>query len=119
MSKYFFMPSVSAMGIECLKEVPSFIKENNFKKALIVTDKVLVQIGLVDKVTDLLKSNNIEYVIYDETKPNPTVKNVEEGLSILKEGNCDFVISLGGGSPHDCAKGIALLATNGGSIKGY
>ena len=119
MSKYFFMPSVSAMGIECLKEVPSFIKENNFKKALIVTDKVLVQIGLVGKVTDLLEANEIEYIIYDETKPNPTVKNVEDGLTILKEGNCDFVISLGGGSPHDCAKGIALLATNGRSIKDY
>ena len=119
MSKYFFMPSVSAMGIECLKEVPSFIKENNFKKALIVTDKVLVQIGLVNKVTDLLESNNIEYAIYDETKPNPTVKNVEDGLNILKEGNCDFVISIGGGSPHDCAKGISLVATNGGSIKDY
>ena len=119
MSKYFFMPSVSAMGIECLNEVPNFVKENNFKKALIVTDKVLVQIGLVSKVTNLLDDNQIEYIIYDETKPNPTVKNVEEGLSILKEGNCDFVISLGGGSPHDCAKGIALLATNGGSIKDY
>ena len=119
MSKYFFMPSVSAMGIECLKEVPSFIKENNFKKALIVTDKVLVQIGLVNKVTDLLESNNIEYAIYDETKPNPTVKNVEDGLNILKESNCDFVISIGGGSPHDCAKGISLVATNGGSIKDY
>ena len=119
MSKYFFMPSVSAMGIECLKQVPDFIKENNFKKALIVTDKVLVQIGLVGKVTDLLEANEIEYIIYDETKPNPTVKNVEDGLTILKEGNCDFVISLGGGSPHDCAKGIALLATNGGSIKDY
>ena len=119
MSKYFFMPSVSAMGIECLKEVPSFIKENNFKKALIVTDKVLVQIGLVNKVTDLLESNNIEYSIYDETKPNPTVKNVEDGLNILKECNCDFVISIGGGSPHDCAKGISLVATNGGSIKDY
>ena len=112
MSKYFFMPSVSAMGINCLNEVPTFIKENNFIRALIVTDKVLIEIGLVNKVTELLDSNDIEYIIYDETKPNPTVKNVEDGLTILKEGNCDFVISLGGGSPHDCAKGIALLATN-------
>jgi len=119
MSKYFFMPSVSAMGIDCLKQVPDFIKENNFKKALIVADKVLVQIGLVGKVTDLLEANEIEYIIYDETKPNPTVKNVEDGLNILKEGNCDFVISIGGGSPHDCAKGISLVATNGGSIKDY
>ena len=119
MSKYFFMPSVSAMGIDCLKNIPDFIKENNFEKALIVTDKVLVQIGLVNKVTDLLESNEIDYIIYDETKPNPTVKNVNEGLVKLKENSCDFVISIGGGSPHDCAKGIALLATNGGDIKDY
>lgn len=119
MSNYFFMPSVSAMGVDSLTEVPNFIKENEFKKALIVTDGVLVQIGLVNKVTDLLESNGIDYVIYSETKPNPTTKNVSDGLKLLKDNNCDFVISLGGGSPHDCAKGIALLATNGGCIKDY
>lgn len=119
MSKYFYMPSVSAMGVNCLTEVPKYIKENEFKKGLIVTDSVLGQIGLVGKVTELLEKNDIGYVIYDGTKPNPTVKNVNDGLSLLKENECDFVISLGGGSPHDCAKGIALLATNGGDIKDY
>lgn len=119
MSKYFFMPSVNVMGVNCIKEVPSFVQENNFKKALIVTDSVLLNIGLVDAIEYLLKENNIEYVVYSDTKPNPTVKNVNDGLAILKENNCDFVISLGGGSPHDCAKGIALLATNGGDIKDY
>ena len=119
MSKYFYMPSVSAMGVNCLTEVPKYIKENEFKNGLIVTDSVLVQIGLVGKVTELLEKNDIGYVIYDGTKPNPTVKNVNDGLSLLKENECDFVISLGGGSPHDCAKGIALLATNGGDIKDY
>ena len=119
MSKYFYMPSVRAMGVNCLTEVPKYIKENEFKKGLIVTDSVLVQIGLVGKVTELLEKNDIGYVIYDGTKPNPTVKNVNDGLSLLKENECDFVISLGGGSPHDCAKGIALLATNGGDIKDY
>ena len=119
MSKYFYMPSVSAMGVNCLTEVPKYIKENEFKKGLIVTDSVLGQIGLVGKVIELLEKNDIGYVIYDGTKPNPTVKNVNDGLSLLKENECDFVISLGGGSPHDCAKGIALLATNGGDIKDY
>ena len=116
---YKRQPSVSAMGVNCLTEVPKYIKENEFKKGLIVTDSVLVQIGLVGKVTELLEKNDIGYVIYDGTKPNPTVKNVNDGLSLLKENECDFVISLGGGSPHDCAKGIALLATNGGDIKDY
>lgn len=119
MSYKFFMPAISLMGADCLKDAGNQVEELGFKKALIVTDKVLGQIGIVKKVTDVLDNKNIEYAIYDETKPNPTVKNVNDGLALLKEKNCDFVISLGGGSAHDCAKGIALLATNGGEIKDY
>mgnify|MGYP001667117464 FL=1 len=113
------MPAISLMGADCLKDAGDQVGELGFKKALIVTDKVLGQIGIVKKVTDVLDNKNIEYAIYDETKPNPTVKNVNDGLALLKEKECDFVISLGGGSAHDCAKGIALLATNGGEIKDY
>ncbi len=119
MSYKFFMPAISLMGADCLKEAGEQVAELRFKKALIVTDKVLGQIGIVKKVTDVLDNKDIEYAIYDETKPNPTVKNVNDGLALLKEKECDFVISLGGGSAHDCAKGIALLATNGGEIKDY
>ncbi|MDU7548915.1 L-threonine dehydrogenase [Clostridium perfringens] len=119
MSYKFFMPSISLMGANCLKDAGEQVAELGFKKALIVTDKVLGQIGIVKKVTDVLDNKDIEYAIYDETKPNPTVKNVNDGLALLKEKECDFVISLGGGSAHDCAKGIALLATNDGEIKDY
>lgn len=119
MSFKFYMPPISLMGAGCLKDGCDDIVSLGFKKALIVTDKVLVKIKLVDKLTALLEERNIEYVIYDETKPNPTTKNVHEGLEVLKENSCDFVISFGGGSPHDCAKGIALLATNGGKIEEY
>lgn len=119
MSYKFFMPAISLMGADCLKDAGDQVGELGFKKALIVTDKVLGQIGIVKKVTDVLDNKNIEYAIYDETKQNPTVKNVNDGLALLKEKECDFVISLGGGSAHDCAKGIALLATNGGEIKDY
>ncbi|MGO4933926.1 L-threonine dehydrogenase [Clostridium perfringens] len=119
MSYKFFMPAISLMGADCLKDAGDQVEELGFKKALIVTDKVLGQIGIVKKVTDVLDNKNIEYAIYDETKPNPTVKNVNDGLALLKEKECDFVISLSGGSAHDCAKGIALLATNGGEIKDY
>ncbi|MGL5542978.1 MAG: L-threonine dehydrogenase, partial [Fusobacteriaceae bacterium] len=119
MSKIFYMPPMSLMGIGCLKDGCDQIVTLGFKKALIVTDKVLVDIKLVDKLTQLLAERKIEYVIFDETKPNPTVTNVNDGLQILQNEKCDFVISFGGGSPHDCGKGIALLATNGGDIKDY
>ncbi|MGL4476156.1 MAG: L-threonine dehydrogenase, partial [Shewanella sp.] len=86
---------------------------------LIVTDKPLVSIGLVATLTDKLNQKDIQATIFDGVQPNPTMGNVEAGLALLNKYQCDFVISLGGGSPHDCAKGIALVATNGGSIKDY
>ncbi|WP_270940983.1 L-threonine dehydrogenase [Romboutsia lituseburensis] len=119
MAYRFYMPQLSLMGQGCLKEMGEEISARGFKKALIVTDKILCDIKLVDKLTKVLEDNSVEYAIYNETKPNPTVKNVHDGLELLKESQCDFVISFGGGSPHDCAKGIAILATNGGDIKDY
>lgn len=115
----FFIPAVNLMGAGCLVEAADSVVGYGFKKALIVTDKVLNKIGMVKQVSDLLNERNIETVIYDGTQPNPTINNVNAGLTLLKENNCDFVISLGGGSPHDCAKGIALVATNGGHIADY
>ncbi|WDV45068.1 L-threonine dehydrogenase [Clostridiaceae bacterium M8S5] len=119
MSYVFYMPSISIMDKNALIDAGDMIKNLGFKKAFIVTDKVLNEIGLVNKLTSVLANNGIEYVIFDETKPNPTTKNVHDGVDMLKSEECDFVISFGGGSPHDCAKGIALVATNGGNIKDY
>lgn len=119
MSSAFFIPSVNLMGAGCLTEAADAVKAHGFKKALIVTDKVLNQIGVVKQVVDLLAERNVEAVVFDGTQPNPTMGNVEAGLALLKANECDFVISLGGGSPHDCAKGIALVASNGGSISDY
>ncbi|MGD8908178.1 MAG: L-threonine dehydrogenase [Chromatiales bacterium] len=119
MSYKFYIPAVNAMGAGSLADAGKDIQSLGFKKALIVTDKVLNSIGLVKKLTDVLENNQIAYVIFDETNPNPTVDNVEKGLAMLEKNGCDFVISFGGGSPHDCAKGIALVAANGGNIKDY
>lgn len=107
------------MDKNSLVDAGSLVASHGFKKALIVTDKVLVDIGLVNKLTKVLDDNKIAYAIFDETKPNPTVTNVHDGVDLLKAEECDFVISFGGGSPHDCAKGIALVAANGGNIKDY
>lgn len=115
----FYIPSVNKIGAGCLADAVSSMKDFGFHKALIVTDSILNQLGVVDKVSKLLTEAGISSVTYDGTAPNPTVENVEAGLALLKENQCDCVISLGGGSPHDCAKGIALVASNGGKIADY
>ncbi|MBF9002912.1 MULTISPECIES: L-threonine dehydrogenase [Vibrio] len=119
MASAFFIPTVNLMGAGCLVDAADAIKSKGFKKGLIVSDAILNKIGVVKEVSDLLTERDVQTVVYDGTHPNPTVTNVNEGLAILKENQCDFVISLGGGSPHDCAKGIALLASNGGEIADY
>lgn len=119
MSFKFFMPQQSLMGPGAISEAGLEIKSLGFEKALIVTDEVLCNIGLVKNLTKVLEENGVKYAIYNKTKPNPTVTNVNEGLEMLKAEGCDFVISFGGGSPHDCAKGIALVAANGGKIEDY
>jgi len=115
----FFIPSVNVIGTGALQEAANAMTQHGFRHALIVTDKVLFDIGVVKQVQDLLAENDVQSCVYPGTHPNPTTRNVREGLEILKKNACDFVISLGGGSPHDCAKGIALLATNGGKIEDY
>ncbi|KAL2635217.1 hypothetical protein R1flu_006696 [Riccia fluitans] len=113
------MPNLNLIGVGSLNVAGAQISELGFKKALIVTDKVLVKVGAVSAVTKVLDQIKVEYVIYDGTEPNPTVNQVDEGLALLKEKKCDFIVSFGGGSPHDCAKAIGVLATNGGKIHDY
>ncbi|WP_024616076.1 L-threonine dehydrogenase [Pseudomonas kilonensis] len=119
MSSTFFIPAVNIMGLGCLDEAMIAIRNYGFRKALIVTDAGLAKAGVATKVAELLAIQDIDSVIFDGAKPNPSIANVELGLGLLKESQCDFVVSLGGGSPHDCAKGIALCATNGGQIRDY
>lgn len=113
----FFMPTVNLMGKGSVKLVGERIKTLGCKKAMIVTDKDLVKLGVADKVKGLIEDAGIGCAIFDGAEPNPTDLNVEAGLKALKEAGADVIVSLGGGSPHDCAKGIAMVATNGGSIR--
>lgn len=119
MSSTFFIPAVNIMGTDCLDEAMTAIRNYGFRKALIVTDAGLAKAGVASMIAEKLAMQDIDSVIYDGAKPNPNVENVEKGLALLQESACDFVVSLGGGSPHDCAKGIALCATNGGHIGDY
>ena len=119
MTSTFFIPAVNIMGNGCLDEAMTAIRNYGFRKALIVTDAGLAKAGVATLIAEKLALQDIDSVIFDGAKPNPSIANVEAGLKVLKEHQCDFIVSLGGGSPHDCAKGIALCATNGGHIRDY
>lgn len=115
----FFIPSVNVIGNGALHDAMNTMKEYGYRRALIVTDAVLNKLGVAGDIQKRLQEFDIMSVVFDGTHPNPTTVNVEEGLEMLRANDCDCVISLGGGSPHDCAKGIALVAANGGDIRDY
>ena len=115
----YFMPTVNLMGPGAIKEVGPQAKGLGASKALIVTDVGIKQLGLADEVKGLLEEAGVPAVIFDGAQPNPTDLNVEAGLKVLNQEKCDIIISLGGGSSHDCAKGIGIVAGNGGSIRDY
>lgn len=114
MTSTFFIPAVNIMGNGCLDEAMTAIRNYGFRKALIVTDAGLAKAGVATLIAEKLALQDIDSVIFDGAKPNPSIANVEAGLKVLKQHQCDFIVSLGGGSPHDCAKGIALCATMAG-----
>ena len=116
--KYFMSP-VNHIGSGCLGMAVAEIAKMGLNKPLLVTDKTLNELGMVGEVAELLGKKGISSVLFDGVQPNPTITNVETGLALLQQHDCDCVISLGGGSPHDCAKAIALIATNGGELKNY
>ncbi|AVY94503.1 L-threonine dehydrogenase [Microvirgula curvata] len=115
----FFIPSVNIMGTGCISEAVATIRRHGLRRLLIVTDAGLARSGMAARIQQLLADADIQSTVFDGAKPNPTVANVEAGLAALKAADCDAIVSLGGGSPHDCAKGIALCATNGGHISDY
>lgn len=119
MATQFFMPVHNILGEGALAQAMDAIAGLGLKKALIVTDPGLSKLGMVDEIGKLLKEKGIDYAVFDEVQPNPTVGNVNGGLAKLKAEAADCVISLGGGSSHDCAKGVAIVAANGGKIEDY
>ena len=115
----FFMPSRNIIGAGALAMACDKIASFGFKHALIVTDAALEQLGVAQTVAEHIRARGLQVSVFAGVQPNPTVANVNAGLAQLQQVGADVVISLGGGSPHDCAKGIALLASNGGKIEDY
>ncbi|MDI3537340.1 MAG: alcohol dehydrogenase [Eubacteriaceae bacterium] len=119
MARTYYFPPVVIMEPGAIELIAPEITRMNVKKALVVTDKVLIEAGIVQDVLDVLDKAQVPYAIFSDVKPNPTVTNVNAGLAALQENECDFIISIGGGSPQDTAKGIGILATNPGDLRDY
>ncbi|OBW93986.1 alcohol dehydrogenase [Gallibacterium genomosp. 3] len=119
MSTYYFLPTRNVFGEGAVNEVGDLMLSLDAHSVMIVTDKFLAKSGMADQVVAILAKSNIKSVVFDGAEPNPTDKNVEAGVDFFKHHDCEGIISLGGGSSHDCAKGIALVASNGGRIHDY
>jgi alcohol dehydrogenase len=119
MMSIYYVPSTNLMGRGCLKELAPLVKDLGFKKALVVTDKFLNQTGIAGKVLAELDSIQLEYVVFEDVKPNPSIENVYAGVDVFKTNECDVLVSVGGGSPQDAAKAIGLFVTNGGDLRDY
>ncbi len=97
-------PPQVVKGAGAVKKLPELVKNEGLDNVLIVTDKGLMSLHLLDGLFEGLEKEGIKYSVYDEVQPNPTIYNVEDALKIYKENNCQGFIAFGGGSPMDCAK---------------
>ena len=115
----FYIPTVSLMGIGSADETGGQVKALGASKALLVTDKGISGMGMADKVKEQVEAAGVQVVIFDSAEPNPTDLNVADGVKVYQDNACDAIITLGGGSSHDCGKGIGMVVGNGGVIRDY
>ncbi len=108
----FVLNGVSYHGKGAIQEIPGIIKSKGFKKAFIASDPDLVKFNVTKKITDLLDEGNMEYYVYSDIKPNPTIENVKAGVAAYKESGADYMITVGGGSSMDTGKAIGIIINN-------
>ena len=94
-------------GPGCVKKLPEMIRQKGVKRVFVVTDDGLMKIGLLDGLLHAMDEAGVTYTLFSHIQPNPTDENVEEGFALFRESGCDAIVAFGGGSPMDCAKGIA------------
>ena len=113
------MPPLVLYGAGCVSRVGDAMKQLGGKRALLVTDCVLLKSGQADEIRALLRQSGVGLEIYSSVDREPEDVHVEEGLKMFKESSCDSIIALGGGSCIDAAKGIGVMATNPGKLADY
>lgn len=104
--------TISYHGKGAIEEIPGIAQREGFHKVFVCSDPDLVKFGVTAKVTALLKQAGIDYALYSEIKPNPTIQNVQDGVKAYQEAGADSIIAIGGGSSMDTAKAIGIIITN-------
>ncbi|MFC1916276.1 iron-containing alcohol dehydrogenase [Chloroflexota bacterium] len=113
------LPRMVITGSGASEQVGEESRKLKVKKGLIVTDQILVRLGVLDGIKKALEQNKVQSAIFDSVSTEPTVDFVQEGLTAYRENGCDFLLAVGGGSAIDTAKAIAIMATNAGAIEDY
>ena len=112
MAQRFILNGTSYHGAGAIQEIATEAKAHGFKKALVCSDPDLIKFGVTAKVTDILDKNGLEYELYSEIKPNPTIDNVKHGVETFKKSGADYLIAIGGGSSMDTSKAIGIIIAN-------
>ena len=112
MANRIMLNETSYHGLGAIQEIATEAKAHGFKKALVCSDPDLIKFGVTAKVTDILDKNGLEYELYSEIKPNPTIDNVKHGVETFKKSGADYLIAIGGGSSMDTSKAIGIIIAN-------
>ncbi|MGN1328918.1 MAG: lactaldehyde reductase [Eubacterium sp.] len=112
MANRFVLNETSYHGSGAIKEIATEVKGRGFKKAFVCSDPDLIKFNVTKKVTDVLDDASIDYEIYSQIKPNPTIENVQTGVAAFKASGADCIIAIGGGSSMDTAKAIGIIIEN-------
>lgn len=112
MANRIMLNETSYHGSGAIQEIATEAKAHGFKKALVCSDPDLIKFGVTAKVTDILDKNGLEYELYSEIKPNPTIDNVKQGVETFKKSGADYLIAIGGGSSMDTSKAIGIIIAN-------
>ncbi|QXO17031.1 MULTISPECIES: iron-containing alcohol dehydrogenase [Vibrio] len=119
MSNQIILPRILQVGENASLEIPTILNSLGCSRPLIITDKMMVELGYAQQVQSCLNEHQIISEVFDDTVPEPTVSSIQAGVNVVRHGNFDSIIALGGGSPIDSAKAISILGKFGGEMRDY
>ena len=99
-------------GAGAIQEIAAEVKVRGLKKALVCSDPDLIKFNVTSKVTKVLEDAGLEYELYSDIKPNPTIENVQHGVEAFKAAGADYIVAIGGGSSMDTSKAIGIIIAN-------